>query len=300
MNASGVGGLLGLALGDAMGAPHEGGPIGATVWWLLGLSSPGRLRYTDDTQMALVLAEHLGEHGGLEPDRLAAAWAAACDPRRGYGGGARKLLQRVARGERWQDLNTTIMPGGSWGNGGAMRVAPVGLAFTDPLQRRDAAAAQAAITHAHPEGIEGAVLLAEMAALACDGRLATADLVAALAALAAREAFIERLARLPDLLLQTPSPREVVAALGHGVRAAEAVPAAIYCYLRHRDDPFETLLATVIGLGGDTDTIGAMAGALWGAAHGPDELPAERLAQLEDAARLRVAGEALDRLRAAS
>ncbi len=297
MSEAGVGGLLGLALGDALGAPHEGGPLGGALWALLGLTRPGVLRYTDDTQMALVLAEHLAEHGQVEPDALAQAWATAYDPRRGYGGGASKLLRRVRAGEPWQELNESIIPGGSWGNGGAMRVAPIGLAFSDPAARRDAAASQARITHAHPEGVEGAVLLAEAVALAATGA-ADAAIVDRLREVAAQPAFVQRLDTLPDLLLGRPTRRQVVAQLGHGVRAAESVVTAIYVYLRHRDDGFETMLRYAIGLRGDTDTIGAMAGALWGADWG--KLPPHRLAKLEAAARLRAAGEALDRLRARS
>lgn len=297
MSGPGTGGLLGLALGDAMGAPHEGGPLGSAVWGLLGLTRPGLLRYTDDTQMALVLAEHLRDHGAVVQDDLAKEWAAAYDPRRGYGGGASKLLRRIRSGARWQEANTAYIPTGSWGNGGAMRAAPVGLAFTDPESRRRAAAAQAEITHAHPEGIEGAVLISEAAALAVRGA-SSDELVDTLQDLAIEPEFVKRLELLPGLLLGQPGGREVVAQLGHGVRAAESVVTAIYAFLRHRDLPFGTMLAAVIGFGGDTDTIGAMAGALWGAANGAAALPAERLAKLEDLPRLRTAGEALDRLRA--
>ena len=299
MSGPATGSLLGLALGDALGAPHEGGPLGGAIWWTLGRLKPDVLRYTDDTQMALVLAEHLAEYGGVEPDSLASCWAAAYDAKRGYGGGAAKLLKRIRAGERWPDLTESIFPGGSFGNGGAMRVAPIGLAFGDAEQRRSAAADQARITHAHPEGLEGAVILAEAVACAAAGMDDVALTVRTLLAVAELAIYRRKLGIVQHELERQPGPRETVTLFGHGVRAADSVVTAIYAWLRHRDQSFEALLQFVIALGGDTDTIGAMAGALWGAAHGETALPPEPLAKLEDADRLRTAGAALDRLRSA-
>lgn len=62
--------LLGLALGDALGAPYEGNPIERAVWNWLGKTKQGKRRWTDDTQMSLDLAESLLAEGGLNPDRL--------------------------------------------------------------------------------------------------------------------------------------------------------------------------------------------------------------------------------------
>jgi poly(ADP-ribose) glycohydrolase ARH3 len=71
--------------------------------------------------------------------------------------------------------------------------------------------------------------------------------------------------------------------LGHGVAAHESVITAIYAALCHLDADFLDLLAFVAGLGGDVDTLGAMAGAIWGAhrgAAGLTEWPLERRAQV--------------------
>jgi ADP-ribosylglycohydrolase len=86
-----VGSMLGLALGDALGAPHEGGPIARTAWWALGVGKGGVLRWTDDTEMAVWLARSLIENRGLDPDHLARTWAGEADWKRGYGSGARRL-----------------------------------------------------------------------------------------------------------------------------------------------------------------------------------------------------------------
>lgn len=65
-----VGSLLGLALGDALGARHEGGPIGQALWGALGIGKGDLLRWTDDTEMAVGLAKSLIECRGLDPDHL--------------------------------------------------------------------------------------------------------------------------------------------------------------------------------------------------------------------------------------
>ncbi|MFC1680129.1 ADP-ribosylglycohydrolase family protein, partial [Elusimicrobiota bacterium] len=74
-----VGSLLGLALADASGAKYEGGLLGMILWETIGAGARGALRWTDDTQMSLVLAESLAGHGGLDADSLARSWADAMD-----------------------------------------------------------------------------------------------------------------------------------------------------------------------------------------------------------------------------
>src|SRR5262245_31347877 len=116
-----VGSLLGLALGDALGAPFEGGLAARLAWRALGIGKRGTLRWTDDTEMALGLARSLTEHRGLDADSLARAWAEEADWKRGYGGGALRLLARIRGGEDWRTANRSVFPAGSYGNGAAMR-----------------------------------------------------------------------------------------------------------------------------------------------------------------------------------
>jgi poly(ADP-ribose) glycohydrolase ARH3 len=70
-----AGSMLGLALGDACGAPFEGGPVERIVWRLIGKTSGGRRRWTDDTQMSLDVADSLIAHGRLDVDDLATRFA---------------------------------------------------------------------------------------------------------------------------------------------------------------------------------------------------------------------------------
>src|SRR5271170_3371327 len=139
MRARFEGCLLGHMAGDALGAPFEGMPSA----WILGqfggasriVQDPPveRLCYTDDTQMMVALGEALCEHGCVEEEALMEAFAEAYDPARGYGTGMRRLLAAAKAKEDWRTEAENLFPGGSYGNGGAMRVSPVGLLFHEDL-----------------------------------------------------------------------------------------------------------------------------------------------------------------------
>lgn len=285
-----VGSLLGLALGDALGAAHEGGLAARGVWWMLGLTRPGVLRWTDDTLMALGLTESLAEHGDVDADALASRWARDARWSRGYGPAALKTLARIRRGMPWTEAACSVYPEGSFGNGAAMRAAPIGLFHDDAARRRDAARRSAAITHAHPLGIEGAVIMAEAAHQALHGPVRIEELCA-LSKEPAMRAGLERAEAMRASGEATPE--DVARTLGNGMRAQESVPTALYVHLRHDASSFDDVITFVRRVGGDTDTIGAMAGALHGARHGARSLPQRHLERLESVDALRAAAENL-------
>ncbi len=266
--------LLGLALGDAIGAPHEGSITAPAEWKVLGAGRRHPLTYTDDTEMALILARSLTDHRGVAADALASAWAHGAHANRGYGYGASLLLQRIRAGENWRDANRAVFPDGSFGNGAAMRAAPLGLWFhRDPDALVKGATLAASITHAHPLGIEGGVLVARATAMALGGDLDPA----ALAVGCREDVFRRQLAAARDLTMDN---EQVVRTLGNSVTAHDSVVTAIH--VAHRFDKFEPLMDFVISLGGDVDTIGAMAGAIFGARKGIGALPAGLLDRIED------------------
>lgn len=287
--------LLGLALGDALGAPLEGGPIERLLWRLIGHTRAGQMRWTDDTQMSLDLAASLIAHGGLDCDDAARRFAGSYRWSRGYGPGAAKLLKRIAAGAPWQQANRSVYPNGSYGNGGAMRAPVIGLFFAADSEAVQANARDSArITHAHPLGLEGAVLIATAVAAA----LTTQDgarVFDAAAGHCREDAFRQRLATARQWLESGPAPsgREVRKALGNGIAAADSCVTALYIGCRFLEQPFADLLAFVAACSGDTDTIGAMAGAIWGAANGDHALPQQQLERLEAYAHLRTTAEAL-------
>jgi poly(ADP-ribose) glycohydrolase ARH3 len=293
--------LLGLALGDALGAPYEGGPLERLLWKAIGKTRHGRLRFTDDTQMALDLAASLLARGELAADDLARRLAAGYRWHRGYGPGARKLLLHIRRGQDWRRANRAVYADGSFGNGAAVRAPVVGLVFSErPGELLEAARLSAAVTHAHPRGLEGAVLVATAVARALHSDAAEA-ILAACAAACADEAFTSRCGVAASWLRSSRevSPAEVARALGNGMAAHESCVSALYLALRFLARPFEEMLAFASACRGDVDSLAAMAGAVWGAARGRAALPAAALARIEDAERIEDIARALHALHAA-
>lgn len=287
--------MLGLALGDALGAPLEGGPIERFVWRIIGRTNEAGMRWTDDTQMSLDLAEGLVAKGTVDADDLARRFAGSYRWSRGYGPGAAKLLKRVARGEDWRDANRSVFPDGSFGNGGAMRAPIVGLFYAArPDELADAARDSARVTHAHVLGLEGAVALASATAKALVSK-APLEILRAGAAFCESAPFRQRFEIAHGWLdsRHAPPAKEVRERLGNGIAAPESCVTAVYIASRFLGASFDEVQAFVASCGGDVDTIGAMAGAVWGTANGASSLPSGRLDELEQRDRLRAVARAL-------
>jgi poly(ADP-ribose) glycohydrolase ARH3 len=276
--------LLGLAVGDGLGAPYEGLPADL-IFQLHGppdrLATNPRgdtLRYTDDTQMMIGLAETLVELGHVDGSALMAAFAANYHPGRGYGRGARQIIGTAIEGGNWRGVAETIFPGGSLGNGAAMRVAPVGLLFRDD---HDAVWEQARLsarpTHRHPVGVEAAQVMALAVAVA--SAATTIDRRDFLGTLLERAETDElRWALKTAINLRRGDP---ISVLGSTLEAHRSVVTAIAAFAASPGD-YEFTVGRVIGLGDDTDTLAAMAGALCGAFGGLAAVPDGLVAKLEE------------------
>lgn len=287
-----AGALLGTMVGDMLGAPFEGQPSELVVARLGHEAEQaagwiGRSRYTDDTQMMIGVAESLAETDAFDGADMARRFGENYEPFRGYGPGAHRVLTALRQGFPWDRAATLVFPDGSYGNGAAMRVAPVGAFYHHDLQAlRWAAEGSAAITHAHPLGKEGAALQA--CAVACairarPGELDPLDCLAQLRTFVRPELdeFVAKLQRIADLLGSRPTVGQVVVELGNDIRSHGSVPAALYAFLAHVGS-FEQGVTYAVQLGGDSDTIGAMAGAIAGAYHGVEAIPAAWYAGLEN------------------
>lgn len=163
---------------------------------------------------------------------------------------------------------------GSWGNGAAMRVAPLGAWFADDLEAVVTEAVRsAAVTHAHGEAIAGSVAVAVAAALSVIG-VPGSELVAAVAARVPDGEVASRLRRATKIA-SSADPRHVAAMLGCGreISAVDTVPFAIWCAAAHLDDLAEVLWATALS-GGDVDTTCAIVGGIVAGRTGVSGVPA--------------------------
>lgn len=295
--------LLAAACGDGMGAPFEvrGRSVDedAVAAWL---ESAEALRVTDDTVMMETLARHLTDTVGrgheMNQDALMDGFLKSWrdDPHRGYGAGTRRLLGQVDQGMLWREARSSTFGGqGSYGNGAAMRVAPAGL-LPWPLSEIVALAHRTAeVTHTHRLGSQGAVAQAVAVALALASdpatRLDRDEFLNRVGAQVNAHAYLAQLERL-RFLPATATPGEAAQRIGNNSTAMAAVPAALAAFLRHPDDPAATIRFAVL-IGGDTDTIATMAGALAGARCGEGALPSAWLARLADTERLRALADVL-------
>ncbi|MCX4633184.1 ADP-ribosylglycohydrolase family protein [Streptomyces sp. NBC_01443] len=224
----------------------------------------------------------VSEGGGtVDQDRLALRLAAtyADDTHRGYGASMHDVLRRIGTGEPWREVVAGQFGGqGSWGNGAAMRVAPLGAWHAAGLDSvAEQAASQSAVSHHHPEAVTAAVAVAVAAALATRSRGEAAP---------ARPDFLQAIAerlpvgdvrsgvRIAARLPEHTSVRHAAEVLGSGYRMSgpDTVPYALWCAAGHLDDLHEGLWFTVAGRG-DIDTTCAIAGGVIAARTGVDALP---------------------------
>jgi ADP-ribosylglycohydrolase len=280
--------LDGLSVGDAFGErfflhPH----VAQLIIGERGLPEPP-WRYTDDTQMALSIVETLRAHGEIEQTFLAKSFGKHYDISRGYGPAMHQLLPMIRSGKRWDREARSLFGGqGSWGNGSAMRVAPLGAYFADDLDAAvEQAAKSAVVTHAHPEAVAGAIAIVVAAALACQAREQGMPVEAG--------AFFEQiLAHVPEskthagIIQARDLPAEatvldVAVAVGNGRRVScpDTVPFCLWCAAKYMDNFEEAMWATVSALG-DRDTTCAIVGGIVACYTGVEGIPPDWLAARE-------------------
>jgi len=301
-----VGSMLGTFVGDALGMPLEGlqprhiqSKHGTVKEFHHAAQSTGT--FTDDTQMMVGIAEALILRRGFDGAAIAERFLANHDPQRGYGSGTTQALERLASGVPWDKAGSTVFGNGSFGNGSAMRVAPVGLLYHRNLSTAAAKArVSSQITHSHALGQAGAAVQALSIAQAVNrrkegGDLNTSTFLEDVAAFLEDDEslFFECLDNVTHLLEATPGlpasadanqrkqhAEKVAAVLGNDPRSFHSVPTALYSFLAHPAS-FEDAMVCAISVGGDTDTIGAMTGALSGAYLGINAIPSRWLDGLE-------------------
>jgi ADP-ribosylglycohydrolase len=313
-----LGALYGLAIGDALGMPtqqlaralvvdifgklagFEAGPPQNAI----STGMPAGT-VTDDTEQAIIVAETLLEGDGrIDYDALATrlrAWERLASARGGeqLGPSSRRALDELANG-------TPPHEAGRRGdtNGAAMRIAPVGIAFmSKPLAPFvDAVEEACALTHNTGLAISGACAVAAAVSAGVDGAgvhdvfplaMEAAALGSARGNFSAGASVARRIEFAIDLARRIPDDDEFVESvselLGTSVATQESVPAAFAFVARWPDDPWQACLAAA-GAGGDSDTIGAMAGAVLGSCLGFSCLPRAAVATIDSVNQLDLVG----------
>ena len=327
------GALAGLALGDALGMPtQEMSPeqIRAVYGRITGLVdgdasqpyAPGMPAgsTTDDTEQALLVASLLVRGRGTSSGRVALdagefahallAWEDSMIARGSLdllGPSTKAALERVRAGE-----DPLSVGGAGTTNGAAMRVTPIGIAMStaDPEAFADAVWSSCQVTHATRQGFQSAALVAAAVSMGIDtARSTTPDLRGLLwKALSYVDSLPERGAWTPDpdvvaatrramQLVANPASSSLeclVEQVGTSVASAQAIPMAFALLAR---DPSPQALLDAANIGGDTDTIGAIAGAILGEDVGVEVLPADSLSMIEEVSHLglsSVAGDLLE------
>lgn len=276
------GALLGTFVGDTLGMPYEGvNPADVPEQVEMIEARLGRGTYTDDTEMMIALAESLVESGKVDEPSLAATFLKRFDPRRGYGGGTRQVLELWRRGTPVETAAAQIFRGeGSRGNGAAMRIAPIAVRYSDDPPRLEAEAeVSARVTHRHPVGIDAA----RVQAVAIGAGLRGDDVLAAAGRAATTLELKHGLERVRELHRHEVAPVEAASELGNTSAGDRSVPAAVLSAVSH--DTFERAVSFAVRFGGDADTIAAMTGAIVGARVGMAGIPRNWLEILENGER---------------
>ena len=326
------GALAGLALGDALGMPTQAmspEQIRAVYGRITGLVdadasqpyAPGMPAgsVTDDTEQALLVASLLVRGRGSSSGRVALnavefahallAWEDSMIERGSLdllGPSTKAALERVRAG-----ADPLSVGGAGTTNGAAMRVTPIGIAVStaDPEAFAESVWSSCRVTHATRQGFQSAALVAAAVSMGIDAASSSASDVRALlweavsyvASLSPRGAW----APDPDVVAATrralelastpplPSLELLAEQIGSSVASAQAIPMAFALLAR---DPSPRALLDAANIGGDTDTIGAIAGAILGGAFGEQVLPADSLSMIEEVSHLGLPSVALELL----
>lgn len=267
-----IGTMVGAAVGDALGAPFEFGPRGAyrerfpnPVMGGTGEMTGGGVfgwglgEFTDDTQMAMAFAEALHREGAYDADAVWAwfrAWVAT----------ARDVGSTTRRSLSYGDWREIVADENGAGNGSLMRSFPLALALLDEPSRvvRDVVLHQAALTHQAQDAAWGTLLAVEMIRSAIGGAdmFVTMDAVLADMPASVHATYGEVLSPEWSPFADHRSNGWVVTCLAHAVWSIR------------NTSTFEDAVVAAIDLGGDTDTVACVTGALAGAHYGVQAIPA--------------------------
>lgn len=279
--------LVGVAIGDVLGAPSEG------IWLprrYITDMEPGGLhperrkgQYTDDTLQAVAVARSLVQCRSFSPDdmmlRLVRAY---CESPVFFGPTSSRVFESVMKGIPREEAVLLVHErnGGSRSNGSVMRGAPLGV-FFEGEELHEVSLACSCLTHWDPTAGECSAFLNQMVATLVRGKGREQALTRALSFCRSGEILDD----LADWRSREPVP---------GLDALLCTHAAVTCFLQA--DSFEDAVLSAVNLGGDADTVGACTGALAGAYWGVEAIPARWRQELEDYTEIAILGTELARV----
>ncbi|MFO8017260.1 MAG: ADP-ribosylglycohydrolase family protein [Promethearchaeia archaeon] len=286
-----LGGFIGCALGDAIG---EIAFFCSDKEELLArVNSRSVVSYTDDTAMAIGLAEAIVENGGsIKPNQLGKIFHRNYnkEPRRGYGRGPPTIFKTVEQtGKSYTEVAKSLFNGsGSYGNGASMRITPLALFYYDTPDIYEKVKLSAIPTHTNPLGIDGAALLAKAISLVVKRDPTSSsiqddrdEIIDTLIAFAKTDEYENRLKTAKNLFGQEKDLGYCARTLGSNVLSFKSVPFTIYSFLNEPDSFKDCLINTAL-VSEDRDTVGAMVCGLLGAYLGVDAIPEEWIQKLEN------------------
>jgi ADP-ribosylglycohydrolase len=290
-----LGGLLGLAIGDAMGMPVRGWSADQIRERLGRIDGYHRLvledgaelqagEFTDETEIVLCLVESMTTNGGeLDLDTAGARllFLARGESRRWLSDHERQALDRA---EETLDFQVPINEDDPATGDVATRGVPVGLSHAigefQPEQLRVDAEAVTRFTHGSPAAIAGTTAVAYAVNLAARGEIPPDRWIEATAEFLGAGTASEALRLASERLSSGVEAAEVITELGTGEDAAAVVASAFVAAVAN-PDRIEDAVELAVNAGGATDSRGAIAGALLGAAHGSSGIPQRLIDELE-------------------
>jgi poly(ADP-ribose) glycohydrolase ARH3 len=286
------GALIGCAVGDAVG---ELAAVHNTKRQLEDFLSEGdMLRYTDDTAMAIGLAEALTTSGGKVVEKeIGEAFRRnyGREPWREYSASTPAVFAASQRkGLPYSEAAAQLHGGqGSFGNGAAIRIAPLGLLFRKSQRLREYAEISARVTHTHPIGIDGAAIMAwavgRVALLDPRAKFPYSDFCVGIVNFARTREMRQKLALVVELLANKATPQDAAFQLRLSQTVEESLPFSLFSFLKFPLSFRDCIYCAVLN-GGDPDSLGSMAGALSGAYLGWDAIPKEWRARVENGDRI--------------
>lgn len=277
--------LLGQAVGDALGVPFESmlAINKAITEWdgkSYGSSEYHQLKsgqYSDDTQMAMMVAESLIDRSGFDPEDLSARYVDWIESgvARGYGRTTLLAVNNLKSGKSWEESGVP----GSYGNGTAMRAAPFGVYYRDDLYSLEKIVKMdSAITHKSDEAEAGALAIALAAYYIANEN--TDDMIQNICRALPSSVVKTKLSQVPKVVASKAEPLAALKVIGTRADVRQTVPAVFYCYLKF--PKFEDAIEHAIRAGGDTDTTAAIVGALIGIRDGIRGIPQAWVDGVED------------------